>query len=93
MKLAELVLIGTVTDIQERTGTNDRGPWRMVTAYLAGARQVYQVTLNDKTEPFVQRGESVALVVYARPYNNRVDFNALDIWDGDLDTSGASRAA
>lgn len=95
MKLADLVLIGTVTDLTVRTGRNDRGPWEMETAYLVGPRSAFAVTLPDELKGQLAVGDDVALSVYVRVYNGRVDYSATGLWDGELpgSESDASRAA
>lgn len=94
MELAKLVLFGTVTDMQERTGVKDGRSWRIVTAYLVGPRTAYAVTLADDLVPLLRTGENVALEVYGRVYNGRVDYSATGLWDGALSVPAeAGRAA
>lgn len=81
MKLADLIIEGTVTDVTERSGTNDRGPWSIVTAFLVGARRAYEVTLSDELIGKVAPGDDVALLVYPRVYNGSVTFAATGFAD------------
>ena len=93
--LGKLVLMGTVTDIGERSGVSEKGPWRIVTAYVAGPRQVYAVTLSDELAKagVVTVGDDVAWEVYGRIYKERVDWAAVGVWDGELPAPSGSRAA
>lgn len=95
MALGELVIFGTVTDIGERSGTGERGPWRIVTAYIAGARQTYAVQLSDElaARGVLDVGQDVALSVYTRVFRDRVDLRATGFWSGaEGDVSAGSRA-
>lgn len=76
MDLAELVLFGTVTDIGVREGVGERGPWKITTAYLAGKRQAYAVTLADDMADEIGVGDDVALTVYTTVYNGKADLRA-----------------
>ena len=78
MKLANLVLSGSVTDLSVRSGSNDRGPWRIVTAFLVGPREAYEVTLPDELAETIDVGDDVELVVNARVYRERVTFTAIE---------------
>lgn len=92
--LAKLVVMGQVTEVEVREGTNARGPWRMVSAYLAGRRTSYEVSIPVELESRIAEGEEVALVVDTSIYRDRVSFRALELWDGALpDESVPGRAA
>lgn len=55
MRMAEILIGGTVTDVTVRTGlykAEDRAGerWRMVSVYFVGSRQAYPVLLSEAAE-------------------------------------------